>query len=99
MLQKICLFAFFFTFLFYGLPGISGETYLEETFEDGDAWKQRWVYSKAKSNMSEFKLSSGKFYGDFEKDKGLQTSQDAKFYAISRKFDKTFNNEGKKFVV
>ena len=30
---------------------------------------------------------------------GMQTSQDAKFYARTAKFDETFNNEGKSFVV
>ena len=29
----------------------------------------------------------------------MQTSQDAKFYARTAKFDETFNNEGKSFVV
>ena len=30
---------------------------------------------------------------------GMQTSQDAKFYARTAKFDETFNNDGKSFVV
>lgn len=30
---------------------------------------------------------------------GLQTSEDAKFYAIAAKFDKTFSNKDKDFVV
>jgi len=30
---------------------------------------------------------------------GLQTSQDARFYAISAKFDKPFSNDGKTLVV
>ena len=30
---------------------------------------------------------------------GIQTSQDAKFYARTAKFDETFNNEGKSLVV
>jgi len=29
----------------------------------------------------------------------LQTTQDARFYAISAKFDKTFSNEGKTLVI
>lgn len=43
-------------------------------------------------------MSSGKFYGDEERDKGLKTSQDARFYGLSAKFDK-FSNEGKTLVV
>ena len=48
--------------------------------------------------MGVFRLSSGNFYGDVEKDKGLQTSQDARFYGISTKFE-SFSNEGKTLVI
>merc|ERR1712196_447105 len=40
----------------------------------------------------------GKYFGDEEAAKGLQTSQDAKFYAISTKH-KEFSNEGKTLVI
>ena len=43
----------------------------------------RWVQSAHKDDLGKFVLSAGKFYGDAEADKGLQTSQDAKFYALS----------------
>lgn len=48
--------------------------------------------------FGKFVLTSGKFYGDEEKCKGLQTSQDARFYALSRKF-KPFNTDGKDLVI
>lgn len=35
-----------------------------------DAWKSRWVNSEHKSDYGQFKLTSGNFYGDAEKDKG-----------------------------
>ena len=54
--------------------------------------------SEHKDDLGKFVLSHGKFYGDAEKDKGVQTSQDAKFYAMSAKFDK-FSNKGKKTVI
>ncbi|KAM5170985.1 calreticulin [Mantella aurantiaca] len=72
--------------------------YFKEEFGDGDAWKERWLQSKHKSDYGQFKLSSGKFYGDEEKDKGLQTSQDAKFYAHSARFP-AFSNKDKPLVV
>jgi len=75
------------------------EIYVKEQFDDGDAWTKRWTQSKHKSDYGEFKLTHGKFYGDAEADKGIQTSQDAHFYANSRKMDKTFNNEGKTLVL
>lgn len=54
--------------------------------------------SKHKDDYGKWKLTAGKFYGDAEENKGIQTSQDARFYSISAKFDK-FNNEGKTLVV
>merc|ERR1719506_3296825 len=74
----------------------TAEVYLEEDFS-GD-WESRWTQSKAKDDLGEMKVTSGKFFGDEEAAKGLQTSQDAKFYAISAK-TKEFSNEGKTLVI
>merc|ERR1719158_2368244 len=74
----------------------TAEVYLEEDFS-GD-WESRWVQSKAKDGLGVMKVSAGKYFGDEEAGKGLQTSQDAKFYAISAK-TKEFTNEGKTLVV
>lgn len=41
----------------------------------------------------EWKLTSGDFYGDKAEAMGLQTSQDARFYGITSKFDTPFTNE------
>jgi len=78
---------------------VCAEIYLEERFEDGDGYKDRLIQSTHKSDYGEFKLTAGKFYGDEEKDKGIQTSQDAKFYSASLKLEKPFNNEGKNLVI
>lgn len=73
--------------------------YFKDGFEDGESYKQRWVESTFKgAEQGAFKLSHGKFFGDAEKDKGLQTSQDARFYGISARFE-PFSNEGKSLVV
>lgn len=73
--------------------------YYEEKFEDGEKYKERWVESTAKgAQQGVFKLSHGKFFGDAEKDVGIQTSEDARFYGISAKFE-PFSNEGKSLVV
>merc|ERR1711977_321313 len=74
----------------------NAEVYFEEDFS-GD-WESRWIQSKAKADYGMMKVSAGKFYGDEEAGKGMQTSQDAKFYAISAK-TKEFSNEGKTLVV
>ncbi|XP_051765463.1 calreticulin 3a [Ctenopharyngodon idella] len=77
---------------------VHADVYFKEQFLDGDGWKSRWVESKHKSDYGQWKLTSGKFYGDAELDKGLQTSQDARFYALSSRFD-SFSNEGKPVVI
>merc|ERR1712010_417621 len=74
----------------------SAEVYFEEDFS-GD-WESRWVSSKSKEGLGAFKVSAGKFYNDAEAGKGMQSSQDAKFYAISAK-TKEFSNEGKTLVI
>lgn len=75
------------------------ETFFKEQFDDGDAWLDRWQVSKHKSDYGEWKLTAGKFYGDAEADKGIQTSQDARFYSVAAKFPKSFSNEKKTLVV
>ncbi|GFN79069.1 calreticulin [Plakobranchus ocellatus] len=82
--------------LFVGLALAEPTVYFKEEFDD--SWEDRWVQSLHKSDLGKFKLSAGKFYGDAEKDKGIQTSQDARFYGLSAKFDK-FSNEGKTLVI
>ncbi|XP_033122750.1 calreticulin-like [Anneissia japonica] len=71
--------------------------YFEEQF--GDGWEGRWVESTHRgSEQGKWKLSAGKFYNDAEKDKGIQTSQDARFYGISAAFDKV-STEGKDLII
>lgn len=70
--------------------------YFKEDF--GAGWEDRWVQSQDSSDYGVWKASAGKFYNDAEDDVGLQTSQDAKFYAISASFDE-FSNEGKDLYI
>ncbi|XP_057566113.1 calreticulin-3 isoform X2 [Hippopotamus amphibius kiboko] len=44
--------------------------YFQEEFLDGERWRNRWVQSTNDSQFGYFRLSSGKFYGHKEKDKG-----------------------------
>jgi len=84
----------FFLFSFISSP--FSKVFFKESFVD--IWTKRWVQSKSKSDYGEFKLSHGNFYGDAKKDLGIQTSEDAHFYAISAKFDK-FSNRDKDLVL
>ncbi|XP_074640675.1 calreticulin-like [Tubulanus polymorphus] len=81
-----------------GLAVSEPKVYFKETFEKDPIAGDDWVVSEHKSDLGQFKWTAGKFYGDADKDKGLQTSQDARFYGISRKFE-SFSNEGKTLVV
>uniref|UniRef100_A0A1B6CLW3 Calreticulin n=1 Tax=Clastoptera arizonana TaxID=38151 RepID=A0A1B6CLW3_9HEMI len=74
------------------------EVYFQENFND-DSWKTNWIQSEhPDKTFGDFELSSGAFYNDKEKDKGIKTTQDARFYALSRKF-KPFTNKDKNLVV
>jgi len=60
-----------------------------------------WVPSEWKgSDMGKWDLTSGDWNGgDDEAARGMRTSEDAKFYAISKKLDEPFSNEGKPLIV
>uniref|UniRef100_A0A663N0D3 Calreticulin 3 n=1 Tax=Athene cunicularia TaxID=194338 RepID=A0A663N0D3_ATHCN len=60
----------------------------------GSGWQRRWARSGYEANPGRFQLTAGRFYGDAARDKGLQTSENAKFCAISSRF-KPFSNKGK----
>lgn len=74
------------------------EVYLKETFTDAE-WEKRWIQSKHQDGLGNFIVSSGKFYADETESRGLKTTQDSKFYAISSKLDKTIDNTDKTLVV
>jgi calreticulin len=77
----------------------AGKIFLQENFS-GD-WESRWVKSSWKEDSGEagnWEVSAGKWFADEEKSKGLRTAEDAKFYAISTKFD-SFSTEKSPLVV
>ncbi|KAG2626449.1 hypothetical protein PVAP13_3KG354600 [Panicum virgatum] len=80
------------------VAAVAGEVFFQEKFEDG--WESRWVKSdwKKDENMAgEWNHTSGKWNGDAE-DKGIQTSEDYRFYAISAEYPE-FSNKGKTLVL
>ncbi|XP_055642086.1 calreticulin [Toxorhynchites rutilus septentrionalis] len=77
---------------------VAAEVYFEENFKD-DSWEKNWVQSEHKGvEYGKFVQTAGKFFNDEENDKGLQTSQDARFYALSAKF-KPFSNKDDTLVI
>jgi len=75
-------------------------TYYTEKFDD--SYAKRWVVSswkKSDGTAGEWKHTAGEWYGDAQADKGIQTGQDARFFAISSKLPKPFSNKGKDLVL
>eukprot|EP00048_Salpingoeca_helianthica_P014358 m.221315 g.221315 ORF g.221315 m.221315 type:complete len:388 (+) comp15770_c0_seq1:29-1192(+) len=70
--------------------------FFKEDFSSG--WESRWVQSKHKSDYGKFVASTGKYFGDAAEATGIKTSEDAKNYALSARFEK-FSNKGKKLIV
>jgi len=74
---------------------VSGKVYFSEEF--GDDWESRWV----KSTWKESEGTQGKWAlaaGKWGEDKGVQTTEDSKFYGIAAAFD-SFSNAGKELIV
>jgi len=75
--------------------------YFDDDFTK-DGWDSRWIVSdwkKSDGTAGTWDLSAGTYYGDEHKEKGLHTTQDARFYAISSKMPKAFSNKGKDLVI
>jgi len=78
---------------------VTGEVYINEDFSSG--WEDRFVKStewKSASEMGEWATTAGKYYAD-ENDMAIQTSEDARFYGLSAKLDKEFDNKGKDLIL
>jgi len=75
--------------------------YLDDDFTK-DGWDSRWIVSnwkKADGTAGTWDLSAGSTYADEKKDRGLHTTQDARFYAISTKVEKPFSNKDNTLVI
>ncbi|KAJ3678181.1 hypothetical protein LUZ60_001984 [Juncus effusus] len=77
----------------------SSEVFFEERFDDG--WEKRWVKSdwkRSEGKAGSFKHTAGKWAADPD-DKGIQTTTDARHFAISAKFPEEINNKDRTLVV
>ena len=77
----------------------SATVYFKENFDD--KWESRWVVPinwKTAEEMGEWAHTAGDWFGD-AKDKGIKTTEDARFYGLSAKLAKPFSNEGKDLVL
>ncbi|KAL1922800.1 uncharacterized protein VTP21DRAFT_9176 [Calcarisporiella thermophila] len=81
------------------IASVHAETFFEDGFADGEGWKQRWTNSAHRDDLGRFNVTAGKWHSNPIASQGLQTVDDARFYAISAPFNKVFDNTGKDLVV
>lgn len=77
----------------------SAEIYLKETFDD--SYASRWTESttwKPAGDMGKWEHTAGKYVAN-EKDKGIKTTSDARFYGISAPLTKTYTSTDKPLVI
>jgi len=79
----------------------SADVLFKEQFND-ESWKDTWTVSsdwKPLPEMGKWETTAGKWHANAS-DKGLQTTDDARFYGISAKLSKPFNSsDGKDLVI
>jgi len=79
---------------------VTATTWLDDDLTKS-GWDHRWVTSdwkKADGTAGTWDLDAGTYATDRDHEKGLHTTTDARFYAISQKFPK-FSNKGKRLVL
>lgn len=79
----------------------TAEVYFKEQFNN-DGWKDRWTVPsswKTSSELGDWSHTAGKHNGGSEDDKGIQTSQDARFYGLSAPLDKPYSSDNGKDLV
>eukprot|EP00271_Cylindrocystis_brebissonii_P015669 TRINITY_DN38630_c0_g1_i1.p1 TRINITY_DN38630_c0_g1~~TRINITY_DN38630_c0_g1_i1.p1 ORF type:complete len:429 (+),score=127.86 TRINITY_DN38630_c0_g1_i1:113-1399(+) len=78
----------------------SAKVYFEEKFDD--TWEQRWTVSdwkQADGTAGQFIHSAGTYFADEEADKGIKTTPDARFFAISAPLTEELSNKDKELVL
>lgn len=82
------------------LASASAKVYFQENFND-DSWKSRWTVPtdwKSTDELGEWVQTAGKYYADAN-DKGVQTSENSRFYGMSAKLSEAFSNKDKEMVL
>jgi len=87
------------TVLLVAVACASATVHFKEEFDS--SWESRWTKSTFKDkegSQGKWAWSAGEFYQNVEVDKGLQTSEDNRFYGAAAAFPK-FSNKGKDLVL
>lgn len=100
MIRGKILLSVLFAFLLCAQVAFS-KTYFKETFPSD--WESRWTVSdwkKSDGTSGPWSYTAGEFFGDAQADKGIQTGQDARFYAISAPFPEgPISNQDKDLIL
>ncbi|KAG5459681.1 MAG: calreticulin, partial [Olpidium bornovanus] len=75
------------------------EVYFREDFSADKLDTDRWVASEARPDYGAFEVGPGAWFADEKKSRGLRTTQDYRFYALSAPLEKVFDTTGKDLVV
>lgn len=71
-------------------------------FECIDNWSKRWTKSSWKVDegaAGDWELTAGDWYGDAEEDRGVKTTPNARFFAMSAPLTEVFDNKETDLVV
>ncbi|KAG5189815.1 Calreticulin family-domain-containing protein [Tribonema minus] len=74
----------------------AAKVFFREHFND-EGWRERWTVPtkwKSESELGEWGWTVGKWHGGDESNKGIQTSQDSRFYGIIAPLDEPFTQDG-----
>ncbi|KAL6611010.1 Calreticulin-domain-containing protein [Neocallimastix californiae] len=76
---------------------VAGKVYFKETFDD-DTWKTKWIQNEDTKKFKNFEVV-GSIYDSESINKGLKTTTDNAFYAISAPLDEIFSTKEKTLVI
>ena len=77
----------------------TAKIFFQDTFDDAN-WQSRWnVPSKNTAELGAWEVSSGKFFADEQKNQGLRTVDNMRFYALTAPFAEPVSNAGRDLIV
>lgn len=82
------------------LAAVEAKVYFQEEFNAD--WEKNWLKSTWKTSEGtdgSFVRSASKFHADPERDAGVKTTPDARFFAMTSELKETFDNTGKDLVL
>lgn len=77
----------------------TAKIYLSETFDNED-WKSTWSVPSSNTNdLGNWEISSGKFFADENVNRGLRTTDNMHFYALTAPLQELFSNQDRDLII